>query len=499
MWLLDRLETLSCSDGIAMIHRESKITFQELWSRSEAISCYISRHCIAKEPVIIYGNKDIDLLPIMIASLKTGRAYIPVDITFPEERLLQIVDATSCELIFDFSDRNPNCSRTDASKLPEIYKTYSGQSSVKSDWVKPEDNCYILFTSGSTGKPKGVQISRSNIENFTSWFQEDCKIPNDSQYVLNQVSYSFDVSVIAIYIYLAMGKTLFNIDKCMLENTRLLFDYLRISDISVWISTPAFLEICSFDDSFSASMLPHLNKFILAGEVLTKKLVSTIWKKFPNSCVINGYGPTEGTVLLSACEITEEMMADSKSLPIGRLLPEATGSVLNKDGIPVASGETGELVVISRSISRGYFKNDVQTHKAFFPDKSSRQGYHTGDLVFESNGLIYYIGRKDSQIKLNGFRIELDDISSNLNSLPLISSNVVLPVFREEHVAYIIAFVTLKKKTELSKLKIGIELKKQLKERIPSYMVPKRIVPLEKFPLNTNGKIDRKQLLEDYA
>lgn len=435
----------------------------------------------------------------MIGSLKTGRAYIPVDITFPEERLLQITDATACELVFDFSGRKPACPRIDSSLLPEIYKTYSGQASVKSEWVGPEDNCYILFTSGSTGKPKGVQISRANIENFTSWFQKDCEIPKDSQCVLNQVSYSFDVSVIAIYIYLAMGKTLFNIDKGMLDNTRQLFDYLSVSDISVWVSTPAFLEICSFDDSFCVTMLPHLAKFILAGEVLTKKLVRSIWTKFPKSCVINGYGPTEGTVLLSACEITKEMIEDDKSLPIGKLLPEAAGAILNDDGKPVASGDVGELVVVSRSISRGYFHNDTQTQKVFFTDKSGWQGYKTGDLVFESNDLIYYIGRKDSQIKLNGFRIELDDISSNLNKLPQVSNNVVLPVFRDERVAYLIAFVTLKEKPELSNLKIGLELKKQLKECIPSYMVPKRIVTLDQFPLNTNGKIDRKKLLEDYA
>ena len=112
-----------------------------------------------------------------------------------------------------------------------------------------------------------------------------------------------------------MGLTLFHIDKGMIEQTKLLFDYLANSEVAVWISTPAFLEICSFDDTFDASMMPSLCKFILAGEVLTKKLVRTLQQKFPGASIVNGYGPTEGTVLLSACEITDEMLENEEACP----------------------------------------------------------------------------------------------------------------------------------------------------------------------------------------
>lgn len=125
-------------------------------------------------------------------------------------------------------------------------------------------------------------------------------------------------------------------------------------------------------------------------------------------------------------------------------------------------------------------------------------GYRTGDLVFEQDGLLYYVARKDTQVKLNGFRIELNDISSNLNRLDMVNNSVVLPVYKEGRVSYLTAFVVLNDRPDLSDLKIGIELKKGLKEMVPSYMVPRKIIILDQFPMNINGKIDRKKLAEEY-
>ncbi|MFQ8600862.1 MAG: AMP-binding protein [Oscillospiraceae bacterium] len=269
------------------------------------------------------------------------------------------------------------------------------------------------------------------------------------------------------------------------------------SGLSVWISTPAFLEICSFADCFCSVMLPNLKKFILAGEVLTKRLVGTIWEKFEGADILNGYGPTEGTVLLSACNITKNMMEAANNLPIGKVLPDAEYWISEENGASVLPGKTGELVVVSNSISQGYYQNPEQTAKVFFHHHDGRMGYKTGDLVFEEDGFLYYVGRKDFQIKLNGFRIELEDISNNLQTIDFVSNSVVLPVYREERVSYLAAFVTLHSQPESSRIKTGVRIKKELRSKIPSYMIPRKIVILDKFPLNTNGKIDRRKLLED--
>lgn len=503
MWILDELSKRSDSEEIALIHRERKLSFRQLWEQSDVLAEFIKGKCQTKAPIVIYGNKDIEIIILMLAALKTGRAYVPLDITFPANRVETIMQDVENELLFNFSNEDvvfpAGCQEIGKEEVQELIQSEKkGLIIPEQDYVQDEDNCYILFTSGSTGKPKGVQIDKKNIVNFTTWFGKTCELSTGKQVVLNQVSYSFDVSVIPIYIYLAMGKTLFSIDKEMLDNTRLLFTYLKDSHIAAWISTPAFLEICSFDDSFDHEMLPEMENIILAGEVLTKKLVSLLHHKFPDARVVNGYGPTEGTVLLSACEITDAMLEDEKSLPIGILLDDGKYEIQNDKNESVEKGQTGELVVVSDSISKGYFRNPEQTAKAFFQADGGRMGYRTGDLVFEENGLLYYVARKDTQIKLNGFRIELNDISSNLNQLDIINNSVVLPVYKEGRVAYLTAFVVLNYKSELSDLKTGIAIKKELKERIPSYMIPRKVVILEQFPMNINGKIDRKKLAEEY-
>lgn len=502
MWILDMLKKKADSPDAAVISREQLLTYSQLWSQSETAARYILERCRTRNPVLIYGNKELEITVLMIACLKTGRAYVPLDITYPRERVRHICQDVEAELVFNCSEVSLEMDNEvqiiEREEIRKILQRPCQKEVPSGKYVKEEDNCYILFTSGSTGKAKGVQINRRNIENFVGWFSNECLEDNENDIVMNQVSYSFDVSVIPLYIFLGAGKCLFSIDKEMLDHTKLLFEYLRKSGINVWVSTPTFLEMCCFDDSFNEDLLPGLRKIILAGEILTKQLVSQLNEKFPKAQVINGYGPTEGTVLLSSCVITSDMMKDEKMLPIGKVLPDGEYKIVDDEGNVVKEGETGELIISSKSISKGYFKNPEQTQKVFF-EVDGKQWYRTGDLIFEEAGLLYYVSRKDTQIKLNGYRIELNDISENLNALEMISNSVVLPSWKDGRVSFLTAFVTLLSRDEgKSDLKVGIEIKKRLRLRVPSYMVPKKIVILDHFPMNINGKIDRKKLEEEY-
>lgn len=503
MWLLTELKDRKASAAPAIICRERILTYHQLWEQSEKIAEWMQHNLHTKAPILIYGNKNVEILSVMVAALKVGRAYVPVDITFPRERLKRIREITEAEAVFNFSSLDLTEMSEDCFLMGQADYEWIMEQPVTSDmpsdqWVQDDDICYILFTSGSTGDPKGVQITKSNILNFVAWFSHYAKVP-EGAVALNQVSYSFDVSVIQIYIYLAAGVTLFSIDKNMIEDFGLLFEYLKDSNISTWVSTPAFIEMCAVYNSFNSTLLSKLQKIILAGEVLTKKLTKTLWDKFPGVQVINGYGPTEGTVLLTCCEITKEMVDDDKNgLPIGEIIDDGVYWLEDSDHRRIeSSSDKGELVVCSRSISRGYFKNPEITAKHFFNSEAG-WAYRTGDFVYVIGKNIYYCGRIDFQVKLNGYRIELDDISSNLNKVPQVANNVVLPVYRDGRVAYIAAFVVLSQETTESSLKMGIRIRKSLAERIPSYMVPKKVIVLPEFPLNTNGKIDRKKLTEKY-
>lgn len=510
MWILDELKNRKkIEDSFAIIHRDNKITYKDLWEYSEKIAYWMENNLNTDAPVLIYGNKEIEIVEVMIASLKTGRAYVPIDVTFPIDRVKKIAEITEAEVIFDLTDGGEFATELKTKNIIDKtnIKTIINQMTVEKDideskWVKDRDNCYILFTSGSTGEPKGVQISKDNITNFVNWF---CKYADViGNVALNQVSYSFDVSVIQLYIYLPLGKTLFCVDKDMVSDFGSLFQFLASSSISVWVSTPAFIEMCTVYEAFNRELLPELKKIILAGEVLTKKLVAALWERFPGVEIINGYGPTEGTVLLTCCTINNKMMNDGeRELPIGYILDDGKYlidyAVGNVDGEFLDKNiEKGELVVSSKSISKGYYKNFEATKNNFFSDKEGQLFYRTGDIVYEINDLIYYCGRKDFQIKLNGYRIELDDISENINKIECVSNNVVLPVYRNGKVAYIAAFVLLNRDLELSAAKTSIYIRKELSYLIPSYMIPKKVVVLEKFPLNVNGKIDRKLLRDTY-
>lgn len=278
----------------------------------------------------------------------------------------------------------------------------------------------------------------------------------------------------------------------------MLFNELVNSNIDYWISTPALAEICCKFDNFKSEQIKKLSTFVFAGEVLTKKLTKELMERFPKCKIINGYGPTEATVLISAISLNNEMIEADDGIPIGYPIDECELNIVDEHGNKLEDGEKGELIVVGNSVSKGYFNNIETTNKVFFKTKDNRQGYKTGDLAYYKNGIIYYCGRKDFQIKLNGFRIEIEDIENNLRKVRNINNAVVFPVYNEENkISHLTAFVVLNEENELSNLKNAIIIKNELKKLIPSYMIPRNIKILKEFHLNTNGKIDRKMLMEE--
>ena len=503
MWILDELRSMRESDRPAIIYRGKTITFKELWTFSEAVAFFHKKKLKTKAPIIIYGNKDIEITIAMVAALKSGRPYICVDTTFPKERVNKIAKITNAELMYNFSnihfDENEGFfdehteikTRKDFSEIISRYK----YETIKEDcWVKNSDICYILFTSGSTGEPKGVNITKYNLLNFIEAFKEFFDI-NGQGVALNQVSYSFDISGIQFYYYLASGNTLFNIDSAMIENTSELFHYLGISSINSWVSTPSFMEMCAVYDEFNFNLLPNLSKIVLAGEVLTKKLVNKLNKKFPNAKIINGYGPSEITILTSACEITTKMLNDPDNLPIGRVIKEATYWIEEQGNSLI--GNEGELIVVSDSVCKGYYKQPELTKACFF-DYDGKRGYRTKDIVYKKGDMLYFKGRTDFQIKLNGYRIELEDIENNINKIDIVYKSVVVPIYQDEKISYIHAFISLIDCIAKGSLETKIYIKGELKKKIPNYMVPRKITIIDKLPINNNGKIDRKKIIEKY-
>lgn len=503
MKILENIKVYSVENKIAAVVDDKELTYKELEEKSNSLAYYLLKEFNNdRTPVVIYGNKENEILIAMIAALKSGRAYVPVDITFPEDRINSILKEVNPKVIINCTEKemSNDISIMDINSLNEIYSLYGNKEIDKKYWVKDDENCYILFTSGSTGKPKGVQISKNNLDSFTEWFTDYLKVGQDNKSILNQPSYSFDLSVMPVYLGLLNGKKLFSLSKKTLENMRETFNQLKKSDMRLWISTPAFAAVCMQDNLFNNDLMPNIETMYFIGEILPPKVVLGLRERFPNVRIINSYGPTEATVAITGIDITDEILSSRKELPIGYPMEGAIIKVLDEDGKEVQDGEKGEITIYGKSVSKGYYQNEEMTSKVFFKsiiDGEEYRAYRTGDMGYYKESILYFCGRKDFQIKLNGFRIELEDIENNLRKVNNIKNTIVLPIYKDEKVSHLVAFVILEKETGLSNLKNTLIIKDELKKYIPAYMVPKNIKILKEFPMNNNDKVDRKKLMEE--
>ena len=496
MWILDSLKMRKNDQTPAIVTRTGSYTFAEVWKNSECLARDIEATG-GKTPVVLYGDKHPMMIPTMMAALKSGRAYVPVDISYPPERLRQIAAEVDACVIYNYSDVELDLPFLIRNKkeIAELCRETCEEDIPESHWVKDEDDCYILFTSGSTGKPKGVPITKANILNlltFDYFYTEGL-----TQCVLCQYSFSFDPSGILIYFYLSLGKTLICVDKALFKDPPEMVEWMAKNKISYWISTPSVIELCRKCSFFNGETLPELKVFNFGGEILTKSMVEFLHEAFPGVPVYNLYGPTEATIQVVGCEITDEMMADENPLPIGYMMSEADYLIDSENNeMPHDENNPGEFIIISKSVSNGYYNDPEKTAKVFFRAEDGRMAYRTGDLVYEKNGLLYFAGRKDFQVKLSGYRIEIEDVVNNLVKIPFVQDSTVLPVYDAGgKVKCLVAFVSIRPDhPEKNKMKNTIEIKKQLRTLVPSYMVPQKILFLDEFPLNVNGKIDRKAL-----
>ncbi|MGL5754509.1 MAG: D-alanine--poly(phosphoribitol) ligase subunit DltA [Paraclostridium sp.] len=503
MKIIEGIKKYANTDRIALKCNEENLSYKDLDKYSEAIAVYLKDlYQEENTPIVIYGNKENLIMACMIGALKSGRAYVPLDISFPLDRVFEVTKEVKPKVVFNFSEESNfgDLNVVDEEKLQNIIKDYEGKKIDKNNWVKEDENAYILFTSGSTGKPKGVQISSNNLDSFVDWISPYLNIDGSEKVIMNQAAYSFDLSVTTIYPGLVNGATLFSLSKKVLADYKELFKQFEESDMAIWVSTPSFAGVCVTESSFNSEMLPKLESMIFIGEALPKSLTKELLERFPNTRVINGYGPTEATVGVSVNDMTQELIDDEKSLPVGYPMENCRIKIVDEDGNELQETEKGEIVIIGPSVSKGYFNNKEKTDEVFYFDKIDgvkHRAYKTGDMGYMLDGNIYYCGRKDFQIKLNGFRIEIEDIENNLRKVNNIKNAIVLPVYKNEKIAYLKGIVELKEDNSLGSIKNGMIIKKELGKYIPSYMIPRNIKVIDEFPTNINGKIDRKKLMEE--
>ncbi|MDR2908559.1 MAG: AMP-binding protein [Oscillospiraceae bacterium] len=497
MFILDRIAQLKKTDRIALINREERLSYAGLDERSEAFAAWLLKNPEgARGPVVICGGKETDFLPCVFGALKAGLPYVPVDAVNPPERIREIISDAGSGVTVDFSGLlSGDCDVISPGELSDILQSPPVADVPPGLRVSGEDIACILFTSGSMGRPRGVPVSADNLMSFAGGFSPLLG-EGDGGVILNQVSYAFDVSGCSLYGGISRGMTLFTVDREMVANPGVLFHWLARSGLTAWVSTPSFAEICMSADTFRQPLLPLLERFIFCGEVLTHSLCDQLAARFPNAQVINTYGPTEATVLVTEVTVTQEMRDDSRPIPIGHPTKGTQLRVAEEGSlVPLEDGCQGELLILGGNVAPGYYRQPGLTAERFFHDQATGlRGYRTGDICCRENGLFYFLGRADSQIKLGGYRIELEDIEHNLALVKNVSRAAVIPVVEKGKARYLVAFILLEEEDGLSPLTRAISIKKQAAEFLPAYMIPRKIIAIDSFPLGVSGKTDKKSL-----
>jgi D-alanine--poly(phosphoribitol) ligase subunit 1 len=253
--------------------------------------------------------------------------------------------------------------------------------------------------------------------------------------------------------------------------------------------------MCLVEEKFAEAMLPRIRRFLFCGETLAAQTAARLLERFPRARVWNMYGPTEATVASTSVTIDDSILEKYSALPVGRSMPGTDIFVVNGIGETLPDNEPGEIVISGPNVSPGYLARPDLTATSFF-EHCGRRAYRTGDQGRLHDGLLFFEGRMDSQVKLSGYRIELGDVEANLLALPAVREAVVTPVIKNGVAQSLAAFVVLSGQTGASHFQLTQSLRQQLADRLPVYMLPRKFVFRDALPLTTNGKVDRARLAQ---
>ncbi|HEY2142882.1 MAG TPA: D-alanine--poly(phosphoribitol) ligase subunit DltA [Candidatus Udaeobacter sp.] len=478
MNLIERIDRWAAvaPEATAHISDGRTLTYGELRRHSDALACYLTaRLGEDRRPIAVLGHREPEMLIAFLGAVKSGRPYVPLDTALPQHRIDTILETSRAALVLTPKD---------------ILQFSASQVRGSARRVQIDEPFYILFTSGSTGEPKGVIITLASLEHFITWMLGEQRFTELGEVFLNQAPFSFDLSVMDLYCSLATGGTLFSISRDLIANPKELYRALTSSGVTTWVSTPSFAQMCLVEDNFSDAMLPRVRRFLFCGETLPPQTAAQLLKRFPKAEVWNMYGPTEATVATTSIRIDASILERYSPLPVGRAMPGSEIFIVNGKRELLPANQRGEIIIAGPNVSPGYLARPELTADAFFQYRGQR-AYRTGDLGRFRDNLLFFEGRMDEQIKLSGYRIELGDVEANLRALAVVRDALVIPVIKDGTAQSLAAFVVLAERDDASHFDLSHRLRNQLSDRLPTYMLPRKFVFLDAFPMTANGKIDR--------
>ncbi|MBT5228960.1 MAG: amino acid adenylation domain-containing protein, partial [Methylococcales bacterium] len=461
-------------NSIAVLDEQGQLTYAELATKSDAIAGYLLDKGVQQgDRVAVCLPRSCMMPVVMLAVLKCGAGYVPVDPDYPEQRVQYMLEDCGACLVVTAEDLSV------FESLPKL--------TVELPTVVMTDLAYMIYTSGSTGNPKGVQLSHHSIVNHMLWMQSTFPLTVDGR-VLQKTPYSFDASVWEFWSPLIQAKTLVMAKPNGHKDPAYLCEATTQHQITVLQVVPALLQVLVQQPGFASCT--SLQQIFCGGELLPQSLVREVALVLPKVQLVNLYGPTEATID-STYHVTDSSY-DRDSVPIGLPITGASVYALDPQGQPVPEGVVGELMIAGDGLAIGYHQREALTAEAFYEQNTIGQRvYQTGDLVRWvktsahaglSSMVLEYVARRDSQVKLRGYRIELGEIESAIQAHADVQQVTVQVIEAAMGDQRLVSYV------------VGSDdfavIEQSIAQQLPDYMLPNHWQALTELPLTPSGKID---------
>jgi amino acid adenylation domain-containing protein len=509
--------------AVALVMGEQQLTYAQLETASNRLARMLGQAgCDRGDRVCLFAAKAPATIVAMIATLKAGCVYVPIDVTSPAARVARIVRSadpaaafvlgSATDLVKELQDDGALAPDLPIGVLdagPEstscVRCSFGQQDAAEQSGDAlprrgaPSDAAHLLFTSGSTGQPKGVVITHANVSAFVDWAISYFQTRPDDR-ISGHPPLHFDLSTFDIYATLRAGAQLWLVPGGTLL-PRQLADFISNSRLTQWFCVPSAMTYMAKLDAVPDEGFPTLERVLWCGEVLPTPVLIHWMRRVGQARFTNLYGPTEATIASSYYTVPAIPADETAAVPIGSACAGEELLVVDEQCQPTADGEVGELCIGGAGLSPGYWHDEQKTSLAFvshpLPDRQGERIYRTGDLArVGDDGLHYFLGRTDSQIKSRGYRIELGEIETAINALPEVAESAVVGVDSQgfEGTAICCAFAPASGADVAPNA-----LRSALSSRLPSYMLPTRWEAMETLPKNVNGKIDRRRLRERFG